>query len=198
MITAGLTGGIGSGKSAVARELEKQGAFVVYADDLAKKLMREDQALIKKLTNVFGDETYHPDGSLNKPFLIEEAFHKNRVDELNAVVHPAMREKARDLINTARAEGKKLFVYEAAVLLNEGRPGYLDKVVIVTADRELRIKRVMLRDGVSREEVQARMEKQPDYETLLDLADIVIENNGSLQELIAKSNELYLSLIGNP
>ena len=198
MITAGLTGGIGSGKSTVAREFENLGATVVYADDLAKELMQTDSSLKKKLSATFGEQTYHSDGSLNKPHLINQAFNNNRVDELNAIVHPAIRDESKRLIKKAGARGDNLFVYEAAVLLNQGRPDYLDKVILVTADKELRIKRVMERDGVSRKEVVARMDKQPDFDALRNLADIVIENNRSKRELILRTRELFNSLIGNP
>lgn len=198
MITAGLTGGIGSGKSTVAQELENLGATVVYADNLAKELMRTETSLQKKLNKAFGEQTYHSDGSLNKPHLIKEAFHNNRVDELNKIVHPAIREQSKRMIEAAREKGEKLFVYEAAVLLNQGRPDYLDKVILVTADKELRIKRVMERDNVSRDEVVARMKKQPDFDNMRNMADIVIENNSSESALILRTRELFNSLIGNP
>lgn len=198
MITAGLTGGIGSGKSTVAQELENLGAKVVYADNLAKELMRTETSLQKKLSKAFGEQTYHSDGSLNKPHLIKEAFHNNRVDELNKIVHPAIREQSKRMIEAAREKGEKLFVYEAAVLLNQGRPSYLDKVILVTADKELRIKRVMERDNVSRDEVVARMKKQPDFDNMRNMADIVIENNSSESALILRTRELFNSLIGNP
>ena len=101
MISVGITGGIGSGKTTVASIWESLGATVVYADDLAKQLMQTDPDLKRKLSETFGEETYHSDGSLNKPHLIKEAFHKNRVEELNSIVHPAIRIEAKDLIKKA-------------------------------------------------------------------------------------------------
>ena len=198
MISVGITGGIGSGKTTVARIWESLGATVVYADDLAKQLMQTDPNLKRKLSETFGEETYNSDGSLNKPHLIKEAFHKNRVDELNSIVHPAIRIQAKDLIKKAEREGTELFAYEAAILLNEGRPDYLDVVVLVTSDRENRLARVSERDSVDSSDVEARMAKQPDFSTLTHLVDYTIENNSTLDDLKKRAERLYHSLIGNP
>lgn len=191
MISVGVTGGIGSGKTTICREFEKLGALVIYADDLAKQMMAEDASLREKLIDVFGSETYNRDGSLNKPHLIEEAFNKNRVEELNAIVHPALRRKTEELIRKYEKEEAGLFVIEAAVLLNKGRPDHLDKIILVLSNREEQVERVKKRDGTADVEIIARMEKQPDFESLTGLADIVIRNDGSLEELKVKAAELY-------
>lgn len=197
MISVGITGGIGSGKTTVARIWESLGATVVYADDLAKQLMQTDPDLKRKLSETFGEETYQSDGSLNKPHLIKEAFHKNRVEELNSIVHPAIRIQANNLIKKAERKGTELFAYEAAILLNEGRPDYMDVVVLVTSDRETRLARVSERDSVDSTDVAARMAKQPDFSTLTHLVDYTIENKGTLAELKEKAERLYFTLIGN-
>ena len=197
MISVGITGGIGSGKSTVARTWESLGAEVVFADDLAKELMQADPVLRQNLTDTFGEQTFNPDGSLNKPHLIEEAFHKNRVEELNSIVHPAIHKEIQSQIARAEEAGIKLFAYEAAILLNNGRPDYLDVVVLVTSNRKKRLARVSERDSVDERDVAARMAKQPDFSTLTHLADHVIENNGSLDDLREKSAGLYYKLIGN-
>jgi dephospho-CoA kinase len=197
MISVGITGGIGSGKTTVARVWESLGARVVFADDLAKEMMQTDTQLIRKLKNTFGDHAYLADGSLNKPHLIKEAFEKNRVEELNAIVHPAIRRQTKKLIDKAAQEGVELFAYEAAILLNEGRPDYLDVVVLVTSDKKKRLDRVTKRDETGEDEVLARMAKQPDFSSLAHLVDHKIENNGSLEELKTESARLYNQLIGN-
>jgi dephospho-CoA kinase len=198
MISVGLTGGIGSGKSTVAKIWESLGARVIYADDLAKELMRTDTELKTELSSTFGEETFTADGSLNKPHLIKEAFHKNRVDELNAIVHPAIRLEARKLIKQAKTDGIQLFAYEAAILLNEGRPDYLDIVVLVTSDMRKRLTRVTERDSADESDVAARMAKQPDFSSLTHLVDYTIENNGTLDQLRERSVRLFNDLIGNP
>lgn len=197
MITVGITGGIGSGKTAFTKVWESLGARAVYADDLAKEMMQKDSTLIKSLKKTFGEATFYDDGTLNKPHLIEQAFHRDRVDELNSIVHPAIQRKTKALIEEAKKDAVQVFAYEAAILLNNGRPDYLDYVVLVMGDREKRINRVADRDSVNKEAVIARLEKQPDFDTLHHLADFVIINNGTLQELEAKAKSLYRKLIGN-
>ena len=196
MISVGITGGIGSGKTTVANVWKSLGARVIFADDLAKELMQTDNRLIRRLKETFGSDTYHADGTLNKPHLIEEAFQKNRVDELNAVVHPAIRRETKKLIKQADEDGVQLFAYEAAILLNEGRPDYLDVVVLVTSDKETRLDRVTKRDRVKKNDVLARMAKQPDFSSLTHLVDHTIKNDGTLDELKLKSTRLYHHLIG--
>lgn len=197
MISVGITGGIGSGKSTVARTFEKLGAKVVFADDLAKEMMESDPNLKRNLSDAFGSQTYNSDGSLNKPHLIKEAFHKNRVEELNSIVHPAIRTEVKDLIEQAKDAGISLFAYEAAILLNEGRPDYLDLVVLVTSKRKTRLKRVSERDSAEIAEIEARMAKQPDFNSLTHLVDYTIVNDGSLAELREKSEFLYSEIVGN-
>ncbi len=197
MKTVGLTGGIGSGKTTVAGTWKSLGARVLFADDLAKQMMRTDPDLKVQLTAVFGPETYASDGSLNKQHLIQEAFQKNRVEELNAVVHPAIRRRTKELIRSAEKDGTELFVYEAAILLNDGRPDYVDDVVLVLSDRKKRVERVLERDNVKEKDVLDRMSKQPDFENLTHLADYIIENNGTLNELKQSASDLYQKLIGN-
>jgi dephospho-CoA kinase len=195
MIVAGITGGIGSGKSTVCKEWEKLGAKIFYADDEAKRLMVSDKTVINELRRVFGDETYHKDGSLNKPHLISEAFEKGRVEELNQIVHPAVARHFRAVCKKEDSEGNKLIVKEAALLLNSGRPEEMDVVVIVVSDINKRLKRVAERDNVSTEKVRERDAKQPDFENLLHLADIVIENNGTVEELKNRSVEVYYQIV---
>ncbi len=195
MIIAGVTGGIGSGKSTFCKEWERLGAKVVYADDLAKDLMATDESIKRQLRTTFGDETYNRDGSLNKPHLIREAFEKNRVGELNAIVHPAMRRAFTEICRDAEFEGVDLIVKEAAVLLNEGRPEGLDLVVIVTAPEELRIKRVMERDQVSAKDVEARLAKQPDFSKLTHLADYIVVNNSTQADLKKEALELFDTIL---
>lgn len=196
MISVGLTGGIGSGKTTVAKIWQKMGATLIFADDLAKEMMRKDKGLKKKLINTFGSKTYTPDGKLNKPYLIQEAFHKNRVDELNDIVHPSIRRKILQIIREEEKAGTNILVYEAAILLNEGRPAYLDKIVLVLSDRDKRISRVVQRDETPEKEITARMEKQPPFEQMTHLADIVLNNDGSLEDLEKKAKEVYIKLVG--
>ncbi len=197
MIVAGITGAIGSGKTTICKEWEKLGAALYYADDEAKKLMVSDDSLKIELKNAFGDETYLPDGSLNKEHLIREAFEKNRVELLNSIVHPAVERHFKTFCEAARKREENMVVKEAALLLNKGRPDELDVVVIVIADRDARVKRVVDRDGLPDEKVLERDRKQPDFEELQSLADYLIHNNGSLEDLKEKAISLYYQILKN-
>lgn len=195
MITVGVTGGIGSGKTTVCKVWERLGAKVIYADNLAKELMQKDDRLKLKLTEAFGENTYLKDKSLNKPHLIKEAFEKHRVEELNEIVHPILREKIKELMQSYERKGVEVFVVEAAVLLNNGRPDYVEKIVLVTSDREKRIERVIKRDQATEQDITARVEKQPDFDKATHLVDYIITNNGSLNELKDSATKLYKKII---
>jgi dephospho-CoA kinase len=195
MIKVGLTGGIGSGKTTFCKEWEKLGAYVLYADDFAKQLMQEDPKLQQKIKQVFGDESFDSDGNLNRPYLAREAFEKGRVEELNELVHPVLWDRAEELVDKKEQEGVKVFVKEAAILLQNGRPKNLDYVIIVMADQEQRLERTVERDQSSKKQVEGRMEKQPDFQSLAHLADFIVLNNGTHEELKSKAQEIFDKLV---
>ncbi|MDR9415020.1 MAG: dephospho-CoA kinase [Gracilimonas sp.] len=189
MIKVGITGGIGSGKTTFCKVWEKLGVHVVYADDFAKKLMNEDEGLRNNIVKVFGDESYNKDGSLNRSYLAKEAFGKDRVEELNKIVHPVLKANLKKYALQKEREGNKVFAYEAAILLNEGRADWLDFVVIITANEKQKLSRTAERDNTATREIKDRMNKQPDFEQLYSLADFIIENSGTLQELKLKAEK---------
>lgn len=194
MIRVGVTGGIGSGKSTLCHELEKLGAFVVYADDIAKELMVSDPKLIQEIMETFGEASYHSDGSLNRAHLAKEAFEKNRVEELNALVHPALWQHIDELADAKEKEAIDIFVKEAALLLKNGRPENIDKVVLLLADEERRIDRVVGRDHTEEQKVKERIDKQDSFEDLKHLANFVITNDGSLSDLKQQARTLFRTL----
>lgn len=191
MIRVGITGGIGSGKSTVCKVWEELGAFVLYADDFAKELMVKDEQVIQAIKHTFGDGAYDEKGRLNRAFLAEEAFEKGRVKELNGIVHPRLHQKISELAQQKEKEGIRVFVKEAAILLNHGRPDDIDVVVMVLAKKERRIERVQQRDRSSEKQIIGRMKKQPDFNSLTQLADYILANNGSLDELRDKAIATY-------
>lgn len=191
MIKVGITGGIGSGKTTFCKEWEKLGAYVLYADDFAKQLMQEDPELQQKIIQAFGEQAYDSEGNVNRPYLAREAFEKGRVEELNELVHPALWEKAAELAAQKKQEGTEVFAKEAAILLNNGRPEELDYVILVLADKEQRVQRTTQRDRSSEKLVKDRMSKQPDFDSLTHLADFIVVNNGSLEELKVKAEEIF-------
>lgn len=195
MIKVGITGGIGSGKTTFCKEWENLGAYVVYADDLAKQLMHENEILKDKIRQVFGDDAYDSNGLLNREYLAIEAFEKGRVAELNELVHPVLWQKMEELAGEKESEGISVFAKEAAILLNNGRPEGLDYVILVLADQQQRIKRTVERDRSSEEKIKRRIQKQPDFDTLTHLADFVVFNNEDEETLRKKAKEIYSELI---
>ena len=197
MTTLGVTGGIGSGKSALVRRLgEHAGVRVVLADDVAKRLMAEHPGVRRRLVETFGPETYDAAGALDRAHLAGRVFGDTEaLAALNAIVHPAVREALLEEIARARADGARLFVYEAALIFETDGDAVLDRVAVVDAPVETRVARVMARDGVGREAVLARMRHQIDPAEARRRADLVVENDGDLDALHAAADRLAASLL---
>lgn len=197
MITLGITGGIGSGKSTVARRLgKKNGARVVFADELARELMEKDSDLREELSRLFGPGIYDENDSLDRTGLAARVFEdREALEQLNRAVHPVVRGETLRRIEEARDEDVQLFVYEAALLFEAGWNHPFDKTILVEAPREARIRRVMERDGASREDVLARMNTQIDPAEARRRADIVLDNSDSEEDLLEKVDALYDSLM---
>jgi dephospho-CoA kinase len=174
MIKVGLTGGIGSGKSTVAKVFETLGIPVYYADDMAKRLMNEDEALKQKIQTQFGTAVYK-DGRLNRKYLADIVFAApEKLQQLPATLQDAEKWMQQQTAPYA--------IKEAALIFESGAQEYLDYVIGVYAPTPLRIQRTMQRDGITREEVIARMDKQVDETIKMRLCDFVIANNE--QELL--------------
>ncbi len=197
MTTLGLTGGIGSGKSAAAAHLaEKPGVRVVLADDVAKRLMVEDEAVCEAVRQRFGAETYRADGSLDRAHLGARVFGDEvELAALNAIVHPAVRRAMLAAIDGARASGARLLVYEAALIFETGADKILDHVAVVDAPEAIRIARATARDGATPEAIRARMARQMDPAKMRARADSILDNSGPLADLHAQTDALYRSLV---
>jgi len=174
VLKIGITGGIGSGKSTVAKVFEVLGIPVYYADDAAKRLMNEDEELKEKIQLQFGNDVYK-DGKLNRKELAAIVFNDpSKLVLLNSLVHPAT---LKDAERWMQKQATPYAIKEAALIFESGAQEQLDHVIGVTAPAPLRIQRSMLRDGISREEVIARMDKQMDETIKMKLCDFVITNN---------------------
>ncbi|MGE5107938.1 MAG: dephospho-CoA kinase [Sphingobacteriales bacterium] len=174
MLHIGLTGGIGSGKSTVAKVFETLGIPVYYADDAAKRLMNEDEDLKKQIIHHFGEESY-VNGELNRNYIASIVFeNKEKIELLNSLVHPVT---IADSINWANKQQSPYTIKEAALLFESASVQGLDYVIGVSTPQVLRINRVMKRDNVSREEIIKRMENQIDEEMKMKLCDFVIYND---------------------
>ena len=186
MLKVGLTGGIGSGKSTVARIFELLGVPVYYSDDRAKDLMNNDGKLKQEIIAIFGEDAYIENG-LNRTYISSIVFsNKEKLQQLNEVVHPAV---ATDFENWCTQQNVPFIVKEAAILIESGAYKHLDKIVVVSASEKERVRRVMSRDRVEKQQVLARMKNQISEEERLQYADFVIKNEGN-QHLIPQVQQV--------
>jgi len=192
MFSVGITGGIGSGKSLVCSILGKLGVPVYSADKEARSLMFNDSDLKDAIVRMFGERAYSRDG-LNREFLAESVFgDTEKLSQLNRLVHPAVGE---DFIRWAALQKEALYVVEeAAILFESGAHEKMNLSVLVYAPRELRIRRVMERDQVDREDVLKRMGHQLSQEELKKMADHIIHNDG-MQMLLPQVIELHNKIV---
>jgi dephospho-CoA kinase len=174
MLKIGLTGGIGSGKSTVARIFETLNVPVYYADEAAKRLMNEDKEIIEAVIRHFGKESYI-NGKLNRPYIASVVFNdKEKLELLNFITHPAT---IRDANEWMAKQNSPYVIKESALLFESGSAEYLDKIIGVYAPASLRILRTMERDNISRDEVIKRMNRQIEEEIKMKLCDFVIVND---------------------
>ena len=174
MLKIGLTGGIGSGKSTVAKVFEVLGMPVYYADDAAKKLMNEEGPLKQQIQKIFGATAYR-NGQLDRKYVADIVFKKpDKLQLLNALVHPATINDAQKWMQRQRTS---YAIKEAALIFESGAQQQLDYVIGVYAPTPLRIQRTMQRDGITEEEVIARINKQMDENSKMQLCDFVIVND---------------------
>ncbi len=174
MLKIGLTGGIGSGKSVVAKIFEVLGMPVYYADDASKRLMNEDEAIKEKIKTLFGASVYK-DGVLDRKKLAAIVFNNpEKLHQLNAVVHPAT---IKDAANWMQQQTAPYAIKEAALIFESGSQQELDYVIGVYAPTPLRIQRTMQRDNISYDEVATRIDKQIDETIKMRLCNTVIKND---------------------
>lgn len=176
MITVGLTGGIGSGKSTVARVFRVLGIPVFEADREARLLQDHDEDLRIAIAQRFGADLYST-GTLDRRTLAQRAFGNDQaLQDLNALVHPAVRKAFR---KWAAEQRSTYVIMESAILVESGGYKAFDRTIVVNAPEDLRVKRVIGRDGVGAEEVRARMRHQASEEVRLAVAHHIIVNDES-------------------
>lgn len=191
MLKVGITGGIGSGKTTVCKIFEAIGIPVYYADDRAKWLMVHSPTVKKGIVDVFGSEAYLDDGQLNRAYVGRRAFgDATLLAQLNQVVHPAVFE---DAYHWFRMQKTKYAIKEAALFYETGSYAQMDKMVVVTAPRSVRLARVMHRDNTSKAAVLARMDQQVPESKKVEQADFVIDNGG-VQLLIPQVMKIHRRL----
>ena len=173
MKVLGLTGGIGSGKTTVANMFKELGVPVYIADDEAKKLMHEDMKIREKIVGLFGEAAYK-NGILDRKFIASRVFEdKEKLEQLNAIVHPAV---AEHFERWKKQQTAPYVVYEAAILFEKGGHTRNDFNLLITAPHETKLERLLARDNSTLKEILARMNNQWSDEKKAVLADFVIEN----------------------
>jgi len=194
MLKIGITGGIGSGKTTACRLFEKLGVPVYYADDRAKWIQNNDPVLISAIKDIFGDDIY-VNGLLDRASLGKIVFSdKNKLEALNALVHPAVFKDANDWQEMHKKAGALYTLKEAALLFETGSYKTLDKIIVVSAPLELRIERVMQRDKLSRDEVLKRIDSQMSQEEKEKMSDFILQNI-NLKELEEAVQSLHHLII---
>ena len=174
VLKIGLTGGIGSGKTTVAKIFELLGTPVYYADEASKRLYHTNKQLMAGLKKHFGEDVYTNE-LLNRSKLAAIVFNDpSKLELLNSLVHPLTIKDAEEWM---QKQNVPYIIKEAALLFEAGSAKGLDFVVGVSAPEELRIKRVMDRDGIKKEEVLSRIERQMDEKTKMSLCDFVVKND---------------------
>lgn len=199
MLRVGLTGGIASGKSTVARLLAARGAQVLDADAVVRDLMQPGKPVYHEVVKRFGREIVNRDGAIDRKALANAVFPSGRVGELNAIVHPAVVRHQDDWM--AELEGgdpQAIAVVEAALILEAGVQGHFDKVVVVTCPLEKRVQRFAERFGVSTKDARAEVERRskaqmPDREKV-KFADYVVDNSGTLAGLEKQVEKIFAEL----
>ena len=193
-LVIGLTGGIGSGKSVVAKIFETLGIPVYNADTEARRLMNSDPGLKAGIISLFGAKAYGA-GGLDRKYLSSIVFDDPaKLEELNRLVHPAT---IRDAEQWRQRQQSPYVIKEAALLFESGANRSLDAVIGVSAPEELRISRVMARDGISREEVMKRIQRQMDERKKMALCDQVIFNDEKellIPQVLSIHSELLTAL----
>lgn len=187
MLKVGLTGGIGSGKSTVAKIFEVLGIPVYYADNAAKQIMNTDKELKEALIKNFGEKTY-VNGELDRAYLATIVFADNqKLGLLNSLIHPAT---IRDANRWIERQTSPYIIKEAALLFESGASEYLDHIIGVYAPQSLRVKRVMARDNVTEEAVLKRLEKQMGEDEKMKRCDSIVVND-ELQLIIPQVIKLH-------
>ncbi len=199
MLKVGLTGGVACGKSSVGEMLVARGARLIKADEVAHQLQRPGQPVYEKILEHFGRGVLQADGTIDRQKLAQAAFGGGRVEELNAIVHPAViAHQDRWMAEEGARHHDAVVIVEAALILEAGVSNRFDKIVVVTCRPEQKVARFAARQGISaetaRQEVERRQAAQRADEEKVRAADYVIDNSGSLLETERQVDEVWKKL----
>ena len=193
----GLTGGIAAGKSVVANRLKELGAVVIDHDTLAREAVRPGSVGLDQVVEAFGEAVLAPDGSLDRPALGRIVFaDAQALARLSAIVHPIVRRLAAEReAKAAAAQAGTVVVHDIPLLIETGQADLFHLVVVVHTPAELRITRLVAERGVSRAEAERRVASQASDAERLEVADVVLDGTGSIDELRARVDELWARIL---
>ncbi|GAB2774416.1 dephospho-CoA kinase [Streptomyces chlorus] len=194
MLTVGLTGGIGAGKSEVSRLLVECGAVLIDADRIAREVVAPGTPGLTAVVAAFGEEILTEDGILDRPRLGAVVFaDAGKLALLNSIVHPLVGARSRELEEAAAEDA--VVVHDVPLLTENGLASLYDLVIVVDASAETRLERLVGRRGMSEEDARARMAAQATREQRREIADIVIDNDVPLDELARRVKDVWAELV---
>jgi dephospho-CoA kinase len=193
MLRVGLTGGIGAGKSEVSKRLAAQGAIVVDADAIAREVVAPGTPGLAQVIDTFGEDVLRPDGSLDRERLGEIVFaDKAKLGALNSIVHPLVGQRMAELEGAAAANA--IVVHDVPLIAENNLASGYDLVVVVDAPPSVQLSRLVRHRRMSADQARARMAAQASRPQRLAIADLVIDNSGSLAELDRQVGDLWTEL----
>ncbi|HEX4430099.1 MAG TPA: dephospho-CoA kinase [Frankiaceae bacterium] len=195
MKRVGLTGGIGAGKSTVARMLAEHGAVIVDSDAIAREIVAIATPGLAEIVDAFGAGVLQADGSLDRPGLGRIVFNDaDALRRLEQITHPRIQEESARLIEDAEAAGAPVLIHDIPLLVENGLPETFEAVIVVEAPDELRLER-LARRGLPREQALERMKAQATNEKRREAATYLIINDGSTEDLLARVEEVWEALV---
>lgn len=195
-MVAGLTGGIACGKSLVSGEFKRLGAHIVDADLISREMMEKGTPVYGEVVREFGRSILRPDGSIDRKALGAIVFSdREKLLRLNALTHPAIIKAASEEVERAgKISPGTVIVVDAALLIESGMHRAVDRVIVVYADEEKQIERMRKRDGLDEPEAGRRLKCQMPIKEKIKYADYLIENNGTVEELMAAAGKVFAEL----
>ena len=196
MLKIGLTGGIGSGKSSVSSLFGEWGAYIFDADSIAKDILYKNETAQSEIIAEFGTDILNREGKIEKSKLARIAFQdEDHQLRLNTIIHPYVFTNIDNSFDLILEKGKhEIFCVDAALIYESGTDTHMDYVVVITSHLRLRTERVMERGGLTRDEFLRRLDLQWPDEDKVHMADFVIHNNGTKDDLITESKKVYALL----
>ena len=197
MISIGLTGNVGSGKTSVAGIWKKErGAVLIDADQIGRAVVQPGSRCLTRLVQRFGEEILLPDGSLNRRIMAVMAFSdRENLEALNSIVHPEIIRKINDQLQEARSQGAEAVVVDAALIFEFGFECCLDVVVAVDAPSEIKIGRMLTKGKINRETLEKILDAQLPADELKAKADHVLDNSADEESLKKRALELFDRLV---